>query len=254
MLKKRRILSALAPLRAHSKFEIQTAMEEQNIQQEANSIEQQTPATESKISAAKSEVVLKRDWKEYVGESMLIVFSVVLALILTELVNKRNESRQIKELINNVREELIHNKAEVKKQYDYHLHTLKLIDSALTHPAFASQIVVNNEFHIELIIEHGILYVTIEDVAWQLAKGRNIYSHLNIQTLSLLTYIYDDQQKIIKVEDEIGKVILNPEFRKPENIHMMLLLIRDNFTAWATGRVPELLTRYQSAIDKLAEQ
>ncbi len=29
-------------------------MEEQNIQQEANSIEQQTPATESKISAAKS--------------------------------------------------------------------------------------------------------------------------------------------------------------------------------------------------------
>jgi len=88
-----------------------------------------------------------------------------------------------------------------------------------------------------------------------LAKGRNIYSHLKYSNaFHCLTYIYNDQQKIIKVEDEIGKLILNPEFRKPENIHMMLLLIRDNFTAWATGRVPGLLTRYQSAIDKLAEQ
>jgi len=106
----------------------------------------------------------------------------------------------------------------------------------------------------ELIIEHGIFIWNHRRCCLAVAKGRNIYSHLNIQTLSLLTYIYNDQQKIIKVEDEIGKVILNPEFRKPENIHMMLLLIRDNFTAWATGRYLVCLPDTSLQLNKLAEQ
>jgi len=205
-------------------------------------------------ASPKTEIVLKRDWKEYIGESLLIIFSVVLALILTEWVNRANEHKQIRMLIQNVREELVHNESEAKKQYDYHLTVLQKIDSALTHPAFAAQIVTNNEIHLELIIDKGVLYGNIEDVAWQLAKNRNIYSHLDIHTLSMLTSIYDDQQKIIKVEDEIGKVILNPDSRKPENIRVTLLLIRDNYRGWSTYRVPGLLKRYDEAIELLGRE
>ncbi|MBS1599701.1 MAG: hypothetical protein JST75_15855 [Bacteroidetes bacterium] len=219
-------------------------MEEQNTGEALKNI----ALAKSEPDQKKMEIVSKRDWKEYVGESLLIIFSVVLALILTELVNKANENKQIKELIRNVRDELVHNSSDVKKQYDYHQTVLQKIDSALSHPDFAKQIITNNEFHLELIVDHGILYGNIEDVAWQLARSRNIYSHLGIQTLSLLTAIYDDQYKITKVEDEIGKIILNPDSRKPENIRLTLLLIRDNFRGWATYRVPELLNRYQKAI------
>ena len=104
-----------------------------------------------------------------------------------------------------------------------------------------------------MIIDSGVLKGNIEDVAWQLARSRNIYSHLDIQMLSLLNSIYSDQQKIIKVEDEIGKVVLNADSRKPENIRLTLILIRDNYRGWATNRVPSLLERYQRAIDKLAK-
>ena len=197
------------------------------------------------------EVITIRNWKEYLGESLLIIFSVGLALILTEWINKANEQKQINELIHNVREELIHNKNEVQKQYAYHLTIVKAIDSALTHSDFAGQVIHNNEVYLDRIAPHGLLYGDLEDVAWQLAKGHNMGTSLDIPTITLLTSIYNDQQRIIKVEEEIGKLLLSADSRKPENLRLTLLLIRDNFLGWATNRVPDLLTKYQKAIDEL---
>lgn len=227
-------------------------MDDQTFEPEtAGSILAKNPA---ELHSTKTEIVVKRDWKEYIGESLLIIFSVVLALILTEIVNKANEKKQIRQLISNVREELDHNKTEVKKQYDYHLRVERRIDSALSNPTLAGRLVTNYEFHLEMIVDSGVLYGNIENIAWQLAKSRNIYSHLDIQTLSLLTSIYNDQDRIIKVEDEIGKIILSPESRKPENIRLTLILIRDNFRGWATYRVPDLLKKYDAALERLQKE
>ncbi len=64
---------------------------------------------------------------------------------------------------------------------------------------------------------------------------------------------YDNQQRITKSEDEIGNVLLSWESRKPENLRTTLILVRDNYHAWAVDRVPELLKKYADAIDKLRE-
>jgi hypothetical protein len=196
----------------------------------------------------KPEVKVVRDWKEYLGESLLIIFSVVLALVLTEWVNKTNERKQTREIVNQVKEELIHNKNEEIKQYHYHQQVLRTIDSALSNPEFANRIMHDNEFHLERIAPKGILYGDLEDVAWQLAKSHNLSSTLDIPALTLLTSIYNDQQRIIKVEDEIGKLLLGPDSRKAENLRLTLILIRDNYRGWATYRVPDLLKKYDNAI------
>src|SRR4029079_6576422 len=99
----------------------------------------------------------------------------------------------------------------------------RTIDSALTHPEFASQVMNNNEFHLELIAPKGILYGDLEDGAWQLAKNQTLSPALDIPTLTLLTSIYNDQQRIIKVEDEIGKLLLGPDSRKAENLRLTLI-------------------------------
>ncbi|MGZ3881682.1 MAG: hypothetical protein ACXVBF_10110 [Flavisolibacter sp.] len=209
------------------------------------------PTPPSGKSTEKPEVKIVRDWKEYLGESFLIVFSVVLALVLTEWVNKANERQQTKEIINQVKEELIHNKQEEIGQYNYHQQVLRTIDSALADPKFANRIMNNNEFHLELLAPQGILHGDLEDVAWQLARSHNLSSTLDIPTLTLLTSIYNDQQRIIKVEDEIGKLLLGPDSRKTENLRLTFILIRDNFRGWATYRVPDLLKKYDYAIATL---
>src|ERR1700749_3869641 len=93
------------------------------------------PHRRSKVSAHKEkpEVYVLRDWKEYLGESALIIFSVLLALFLTEYFSNLHEKNQTKELLNNIKEELVKNKKAEQEQYTYEKQVLKNIDSALTH-------------------------------------------------------------------------------------------------------------------------
>jgi hypothetical protein len=200
------------------------------------------------------EVSVVRNWKEYLGESLLIVFSVVLAIGLTELINNINEERRTKEVLHQLREELIANKKAEEEQYAYHLQVLKNIDSALRHPVFAKKF-INDSGEIDLsntIAPHGVLRHDLNDVAWQVAKQNNIFSKIDLTTYSLLTDIYDNQQRITNSEQEIGHVLLSFESRKPENLRTTLILIRDNYHGWAVDRAPNLLKLYEEAIDNLS--
>ena len=71
-----------------------------------------TPAEEPKTHRKKDkpEVYVLRDIKEYLGESVLIIFSVLLALVLTEYFNGLHEKNETKELLKNIKEELVKNK------------------------------------------------------------------------------------------------------------------------------------------------
>ena len=198
------------------------------------------------------EVISIRTWKEYLGESFLIIFSVVLAIILTEVINKIHENNQTHEILRELRDELITNKKAEELQYKYHLQVLKNIETALSDKSFQNKIFDSGRFHLYLIAPDGVLLEDLNDVAWQSAKQYNIFSRLDIKTLGLITDIYNHQQRIIKTEDEIGKVLLSFESRKPENARTTLILMRDNYHGWAVDRVPRLLGKYQTAIDALS--
>ena len=103
------------------------------------------PSKKGKDKATKPEVIVVRNFKEYIGESLLIVFSVILALILTEVFNKIHDDQQKKEVLRQLRQELIDNKKSETEQYQYHLQVLKNIDSALHNTAFAQQFIHDGE-------------------------------------------------------------------------------------------------------------
>src|SRR5476649_2379130 len=81
----------------------------------------------------KTFVYSKRDWKEYIGESFLIVFSVLLALIVTEFINERHEKETTRNVLKNVVAELKHNKKAIVEIQMYNLLVLGRIDSVLQH-------------------------------------------------------------------------------------------------------------------------
>src|SRR6476469_9868342 len=98
-----------------------------------------------KMKAQHPIVVVERNWKEYLGECLLIVFSVILALILTEVINKINDRKRTAEILHQLKTELINNKQLEEEQYRYHLQVLKNIDSALNNPAIAGKFISNGE-------------------------------------------------------------------------------------------------------------
>jgi hypothetical protein len=201
---------------------------------------------------SKPEVYILRDWKEYAGESFLIIFSVLLALFLTEFINNQHEKNETRELLKNIKEELVKNKKAEEEQYVYQKMVLKNIDSALKSKEFQQQIINNNEFNLKPLAPDGILYRDLSTVAWEVAKSHNITSKADFKLISELTSIYLDQARIDKLEDKMADIFLRFESRKQENIRTTLILMRDNYKGWAFDRAPGLIQRYDEVI-KLME-
>jgi hypothetical protein len=189
-----------------------------------------------------------KDWKEYLGESFLIIFSVLLALIATEYINKIHERENTKSLLKSVVVELNRNKKAIQEMHEYNLLVLNKIDSALIKRNLQDKIVSNDEFHLEEIAPQGVLYRYLDNEAWTIAKNNNIMSKIDIESISILTKVYDDQDRISKVEEEVAKVIFDRESRDPAQVHKTLILIRDIYHGWAVDRVPSLLSKIDSAI------
>jgi|SRR6185312_5897324 len=203
---------------------------------------------------ARPHIYVLRDVKEYLGESALIVFSVLLALGLTEYFSNLHEQKNTRELLQNIKTELARNEQAAQDQYVYEKGILKMIDSALKTPSFQQKIITNDEFHLNYLAPLGVVNRDLSSVAWEVAKSNNITTKANFKLVSKLTDIYANQARIDKLEEKVATVLLSPESRKTNNIHLTLMLLRDNYLGWAYGRAPSLIKKYDEAIkmiDKL---
>lgn len=198
-------------------------------------------------------VVVERDWKEYLGECLLIVFSVILALGLTEYFTSVRDKNKADEILNQLKQELISNKEDASEQYAYHLQVLKLIDSAKKNPAFAKQFLDSGNVHLNAIFPKGAVRHDMKDVAWQQAKDNDVFTRVDFDTYSLLSGIYSNQQRYLNLEPSLEKILFSYDSRKPENLQITLTLVHDALYGWVVERTPELLERYQKAIDKLKD-
>jgi hypothetical protein len=203
------------------------------------------------IKKDRTYVFAKRDLKDYLGESLLIVFSVLLALFVTESINKLHEKQKTRILLISIVNELKNNKEKIQEMQVYNLQVLRRIDSALTDRNFQKKIVSNGEFHITMIAPDGVLYRFLDNVAWTVAKNNDIMAKLDIESLSVLTNIYEDQDRIKKMEDEVGKVFVERSSRDSRQVRATLILIQDNYHAWAVDRIPGLLMQIDDAIKKI---
>ncbi|MBV8391440.1 MAG: hypothetical protein JO080_16660 [Mucilaginibacter sp.] len=200
------------------------------------------------------EVYILRDWKEYLGESFLIIFSVLLALVLTEYFNNLHEKKDTKELLDNIKTELIHDKQFEQEQYTYQKNILKAIDSALNNHDLQQKILSNGVLHLEYIAPEGVVNRDLSSVAWEIAKSHNINTKVSFKLVAKLTDIYANQARIDKVEEKVANVLLSWESRRPENIRETLILLRDNYKGWAFDRAPSLIAKYDVAIKMIEEE
>ncbi len=76
-------------------------------------------------------------------------------------------------------------------------------------------------------------------------------SKTDVETVAMLTRIYEDQAKMMKVEDEVAKVIFDRASRDSSQVHKTLILIRDLYHGWAVDRTDGLLEQINSTIKKI---
>jgi hypothetical protein len=199
------------------------------------------------------EVSVVRNWKEYLGECALIVFSVLLALGLTEYFNNLHEKSEAKEILHQLKEELIENKKNAALQYDYDLQVFRNIDSAKRNTVYAKKFLDSGNLHLGVLMPNGAIFKDLNEVAWQQAKQNDAFKYLDIQTYSILTDAYDNQERFLNLEPSLAGLLISYESRKSENLQVTLTLIHDALFAWVFQRTPSLLEKYQRAIDRLKD-
>ncbi len=232
-------------------FSIKYHLMEENLPEENVAAAEPVVVKTAKVKKEIPEVLTVRNWKEYLGESLLIIFSVALALVVTEYFNSLHEKRQAKEILNQLKEELANNKQNAALQYTYHLQVFKNIDSAKKNPAFAKQFLDSGKIHISVLMPEGALYKDMNDVAWQAAKQNDIFSRIDFATYSILTDVYNNQQRYLNLEPSLERLLVSYDARKQENLQVTLTLIHDALFAWIVERTPRLVKEYQQAIDRL---
>lgn len=198
-------------------------------------------------------VTVERGWKDYMGECLLIVFSVLLALGLTEYFNGLHEKKQAYEILHQLKEELIANKKNAAVQYAYHLQVFKRIDSAKNNPVFAKQFLDSGKVHLAVLMPEGALYKDLNEVAWQQAKQNDVFKYLDFSAYSLLTDIYNNQERYLNLEPSLANLLVNYQSRDAANIQTTLTLIHDVLFAWIVERTPRLINQYQKAINILSK-
>jgi hypothetical protein len=211
------------------------------------------PPAQQAQKPAPIEVFSKKDWKDYLRESAMIVFSVLVALALTELVNYFHEKQETAEMLLNLKNEIVKNKQDEQEQYAYQTKVLKNIDSALRYPKFLRQVIHDGELHFKNIAPDGVLYRDLSKVAWQVAQSKGIITRVDFSLVEKLTNIYEQQARIDKLEDEIAAILLKPGSRTDANARETLILMRDGYHGWAYDRAPELINDYGQAIKALEE-
>ena len=215
--------------------------------------QQEMPEKDLEPKKIKSYVYTIRDWKEYLGESFLIIFSVLFALILTEYLNSIHDKENTRTTLKNIVLELNHNKKAIQEMKVYNARVLQNIDSVLTDKNLQNRLVSNDEFKLNLIAPQGVLYRYLDDEAWTIAKNNNVISKVDVETVALLTKVYEDQAKMMKVEDEVAKVIFDRASRDTKQVHTTLIIIRDLYHGWAVDRTNGVLQQIDNAIAKVKD-
>jgi hypothetical protein len=192
-----------------------------------------------------------REWKDYLGESLLIIFSVLLALIGTEYIDQLHEHRRTRILLRDISAELKHNKQAIQEMNTYNLNVLRNIDSVLASDQLQKRLISDGDFHLNVIAPEGVLYRYLDNEAWIIAKNNDIISKIDLETATMLTRIYEDQERMTRVEEEVARIIFERSSRDPQQIKNTLKIIRDIYHGWAVDRVNGLLSRIDEALKKL---
>lgn len=197
-------------------------------------------------------IIQSDDNKRYFIEGFLIVFSVLLALFLNEIRNNWQEDRQTKELINNVRAEILQNKATVRAHYDYLTVVIHNIDSALLNENYKAELFEYGFFNLIAVAPEGVFNAGfINDVAWEIARSNNISSKVEFETMYLLTEIYKQQNMVNKGYETVSEFLNDRNTQKTENTDETLNLIKWAYRGLSYDRMPSLLISYDQALEKL---
>ncbi len=171
--------------------------------------------------------ITKNPILKYFGQIILIVFSVVLGLYLSERIEDKKNERNAQELFSKINSELITNKKLLDNWVPYHKKILNRIDSLSNDKNFIEKF-INDKSTIYKAFSRGTIMSDFPSSdAWDIAKAHPLIVNMDYDKLLILSKIYNQQKNTYESVPELVDLMLSTEFNSKEQVNKNLQLFQD---------------------------
>lgn len=155
------------------------------------------------------------------------VFSIVLGVLLALGVNEWREARAEDELaeraLAQIRGEVERNDRVVEERHPYHAAAL---DSLRSYAAdLDPQLGVDDVHRARLGFPRGGQFAPLFSSAYEAARSSGALAHVDYETLSLLSSIYEMQETLMEQDDRVVNLLFSPVNLQPGNFYYTLSLV-----------------------------
>ena len=176
----------------------------------------------------------RKTWKNYLFESILIVFSVMLALFLNQVVENINTTKQKEKAIERISTELERNLAVLENWIDIHNNMKNRTEQIIAgeSDSLKQQLLEQPNFNLILLTGgQSIIDSNLSSSAWEIAKSTRVVNEFDFDTVEMLTGVYALQDVIFnQTLQDISSTYFERETHDLDNLDATLIQFQLKFT------------------------
>ncbi len=146
--------------------------------------------------------------KQHITQVVLIVFSVVLGLYLSERIEERKNKQASENLLAKVKSEVNDNIKLMEEWALYHQEIHKNLDSLSTNEVFIAEFIKDKSIFYEKLFTRGhFIGIYPANDAWDIAKAHPLIVNFDYDKLVILSKIYNQQKATFEPGLEMFEIL-----------------------------------------------
>jgi|GEM_PF-1828826 len=149
--------------------------------------------------------IFTRRTKRHLAELTLIIMSVFLAFILSEVRNNYNENKNLEISLEFIQEEINQNHNFIEETIQIHKTMVQIIDTLLENGTYELAYSEKSGFtHQNFYNESSYFNKLLSHDAWSIANNNRILNKIKIQDIAALSRAYEQQILVMETVWDIG--------------------------------------------------
>lgn len=190
--------------------------------------------------------MMKKSLLENISQIVLIVFSVVLGLYLSERIEDRKNEKEAIKLLSKIKYELNENKKILDSWVPYHVEAVKKLDSLSQNQSFIENFISDNSILYSAFNRGTIMSETPSNDAWDIAKSHPLIVNFEYNELLILSKIYKQQKSAYDQVPKLVEVLVASDLNDRQKAKSNLQLIK-NMLHDISSRELQLVDYYNRA-------
>lgn len=180
-------------------------------------------------------------------QPVLIVFSVVLGLFLSDRIEDYKENQDAEKLMEKIRIEVIDNMRLIKHWAPYHQEIAASLMKYSNDSVFIEAFIDDQSVLFDKVLTKGTFMSRMPaNDAWDIAKSHPLIVNFDYDELLILSRVYNQQATTFKPSEKISDLFLSSELNSPQKAKSNLIAFKSSMQEIAS-REQQLLEFYETA-------